>query len=175
MVRVDIATVVPFDQFQAAFEQAAPWVDMAALTRIVEAGGEWRDIVAAAEANAPNGLMIYWRVDATPVLRVAGHDGHAVEYLLGNHVLAESMYRHDHRAMLYAPLRVLLHDDDDGNAIFSLDRPSTVFAGLNHPAVAEVGVAIEREVAALLHVLDVDTDGALAGGPAWAAGHDDGS
>jgi uncharacterized protein (DUF302 family) len=173
MVRVDIATGLPFDDFQPAFEKAAPWFDLAAVTRIVEEGGDWRDVVVAAEANAPNGLMIYWRIDASPVLHVAGHQGHAVEYLLGNHVLAESMYRHDHRAMLYAPLRILLHADDDGNAIFSLDRPSTVFAGLNHPGVAEVGAVIEGKVAALLRVLGVDTDGALAVGPEEAARHGD--
>lgn len=172
MVRVDIATGTPFETFQAAFEQAAPWVDMVAITHIVEGGGDWPDIVAATEANAPRGLMIYWRVDATPLLRLAGHQGYAVEYLLGNHVLAESMYRHDHRAMLYAPLRVLLHDDNDGNAIFSLDRPETVFAGLNDPAIAEVGAMIECKVAALLHALGVDTSDALAIGPEAAAHHD---
>lgn len=173
MVRVDIATGVPFDSFQTAFEKAAPWVDMASVTRIVEDGGNWPDIVAAAEANAPWGLMIYWRVDATPLLHIAGHRGYAVEYLLGNHVLAELMYRHDHRAMLYAPLRVLLHDDDDGNAIFSLDRPKTVFAGLNGAAVAEVGATIERKVAALLHMLGVDASDALAVGPEAAARNDE--
>jgi hypothetical protein len=41
-------------------------------------------------------------------MAVAGHHIKAVEYLLGNHTIAETMFRHDPTALLYAPLRVLV-------------------------------------------------------------------
>ena len=74
--------------------------------RIVAAGGSWHDVLAAAAANAPNDLMVYAVIDADELLVLAGHRTHAVEYLLGNHTIAETMFRHDPRALLYAPLRV---------------------------------------------------------------------
>ena len=43
---------------------------------------------------------------------------------------ADRLVRHDPRALLYAPLRVLVHSDDDGNAVFSIDQPSTAFGSL---------------------------------------------
>jgi hypothetical protein len=47
------------------------------------------------------------RIDATELLAIAGHRTKPVEYLLGNHVIAESMFRYDAHALLYAPLRVI--------------------------------------------------------------------
>ena len=78
------------------------------MQRIVESGGTWAEVRAKVAENAPNELMVYAKIDAIPLLGVAGHDVKAVEYLLGNHVIAETMFRHDPRALLYAPLRVLV-------------------------------------------------------------------
>jgi hypothetical protein len=43
--------------------------------------------------NAPNALMVYATIDAAPLLSLAGHTTKAVEYLLGNHTIAETMFR----------------------------------------------------------------------------------
>jgi hypothetical protein len=91
-------------------------------------------------------------------MAVAGHHIKAVEYLLGNHTIAETMFRHDPKALLYAPLRVLVYSDPDGNAIFTMDRPSTAFASLGIPEVTAVGESLDRKVAALLRVIGVNAD-----------------
>ena len=70
--------------------------------------------------------MTFATIDAAPLM-AAGHHTKAVEYLLGNHVVAEQMFRHDPLALLYAPLRILIPSDTNNEAIFSLDQPSTVF------------------------------------------------
>ncbi|MGD1110561.1 MAG: DUF302 domain-containing protein, partial [Mycobacterium sp.] len=54
MNRIDIATGVEFDQFIAAFEKAAPDFDRDSVRQIVERGGTWDDVLAAAAINAPN-------------------------------------------------------------------------------------------------------------------------
>jgi len=97
-------------------------------------------------------------IDATPHMAVAGHHIKAVEYLLGNHTIAETMFRHDPTALLYAPLRVLVYSDPDGNAIFTMDRPSAAFASLGIPEVTAVGESLDRKVAALLRVIGVNAD-----------------
>jgi hypothetical protein len=73
---------------------------------------------------------------------------------LGNHVLAERMFRHDPRAMLYAPLHTVIWEDADGEAWFTIDQPSTQFSSLGVPAIDEVGLELDRKLARLLDVLD---------------------
>jgi uncharacterized protein (DUF302 family) len=156
MTRVDVFTGVGFDEFLTAFEAAAPRYDPVPMQRIVESGGTWDEVRAKVAENAPNELMVYAKIDGVPLLGVAGHDVKAVEYLLGNHVIAETMFRHDPKALLYAPLRVLVYSDPDGNAVFSMDRPGSAFGSLGIAEVTEVGLSLDRKVANLLRVIGVD-------------------
>ncbi len=161
MKRIDVATGVEFDEFRTAFEKAAPPVDREALQEIVAHGGSWDDVRAAAERNAPHGLMVYATIDAQPFLSLAGHTTKAVEYLLGNHTIAETMFRHDPRALLYAPLRVLVYAGADGKAVFSMDQPSAAFGSLGIAAVTGVGEELDRKVANLLRVIGIDAAAAF--------------
>ena len=70
--------------------------------------------------------------------------------------LATSMFRHDPRALLYAPLRVLVYSDPDDNAVFSMDQPSAAFGSLGIADVTEVALSLDRKVANLLRVIEVD-------------------
>ena len=162
MTRVDVFTGVGFDEFLTAFEAAAPRYDPVPMQRIVESGGTWDEVRAKVAENAPNELMVYAKIDGVALLGVAGHDVKAVEYLLGNHVIAETMFRHDPKALLYAPLRVLVYSDPDGNAVFSMDRPSSAFGSLGIAEVTEVGLSLDRKVANLLRVIGVDPAEAFA-------------
>lgn len=156
MNRIDISTGVDFDDFVAAFEKAAPPVDRAAVHEIVDRGGSWDDVLAAAASNAPHDLMVYAKIDALPFFSLAGHTTKAVEYLLGNHTIAETMYRHDPKALLYAPLRLLIYADVDGNAVFSMDQPGPAFGSLGIAEVAKVGESLDRKVVNLLRVIGID-------------------
>ena len=162
MTRVDIATGMPFDQFVAALEQAAPPVDRAAFAKIAESGGDWDDVLAAAAKNAPHELMVYAKIDATEFFSLAGHHTRAIEYLIGNHVIAETMFRHDAKALLYAPLRMLVYTDGDGNAIFTMDQPGPAFGSFGIDEVSRVGKGLDRKVVNLLRVVGVDVEPAFA-------------
>ena len=161
MNRIDISTGVGFAKFRAAFENAAPPFDPKPVQEITARGGSWDEVLAAAAFNAPNGLMVYATIDALPLLSAAGHTTEAVEYLLGNHTIAEKMFRHDPKAMLYAPLRVLVYADADGNAIFSIDQPSAAFGSLGIDDVTKVGESLDRKVSNLLRVIGIDADQAF--------------
>ncbi len=162
MTRVDIATGMAFDEFVAALEKAAPPFDGPAIQRIVAQGGNWDDVRAALAKNAPNELMIYAKIDATELLGVAGHRTQAIEYLIGNHVIAEAMFRHEPKALLYAPLRMLVYSDAEGNAIFTMDRPSIAFGSLGIAEVTKVGEGLDRKVVNVLRIAGVDAEQAFA-------------
>ena len=159
--RIDIVTGIEFDDFIAAFEKAAPPFDPATVQAIIDRGGGWDDVLAAAAINAPNDLMVYAKIDALPLLWLAGHTTKAVEYLLGNHTIAETMFRHDPKALLYAPLRLLVYADDVSNAVFSMDQPSAAFGSLGIAEVTKVGESLDRKMANLLRLIGVDADQAF--------------
>jgi hypothetical protein len=156
--RIDIATGVEFDEFIKAFEKAAPNFDPETVRQIVERGGTWDEVLEAAKVNAPNDLMVYAKIDGLPLLGLAGHTNKATEYLLGNHTIAETMFRHDPKALLYAPLRLLVYADADGNAVFTMDQPSAAFGSLGIAEVTKVGESLDRKVVNLLRVIGVEAD-----------------
>ena len=153
MTRLAIPTGMPFAEFRRRFEAAAPAFDAAGVRDLIARGGAWRDIEAAAERNAPHGLMTYAAIDIGQLMTAAGHAVSCVEYLLGNHVTAERMFRHDPAVALYAPLRVVIHSDPDDHAIITFDQPRSVFAGLGQPQITAVGIELDHTVAELLRAI----------------------
>ncbi|MDT5084162.1 MAG: hypothetical protein QOJ61_1205, partial [Mycobacterium sp.] len=69
---------------------------------------------------------------------------------------------HDPKALLYAPLRLLIYSDGDGNAIFTMDQPSPAFGSLGIADVTKVGEGLDRKVVNLLRVIGVDAEQAFA-------------
>ena len=69
---------------------------------------------------------------------------------MGNHTIAETMYRHDPAILLYAPLRLCLYEDLDGHAHLSIDQPSDQFGSFGHPEIAATGRLLDQKLADLL-------------------------
>jgi hypothetical protein len=156
MTRLDISTGVPFEEFRSRFEAAAPMFDEEIIQQLVERGAPWADMQAAVRKMAPNQLIRYVTMDTTAMMSLAGNNTKAVEYLLGNHVIAESMFRHDPRTLLYAPLRVLLYANAHGDAVFSLDQPSMAFGSLGIDEISRVARGLDDKVSALLAFIGVE-------------------
>lgn len=149
-------------KFQQAYEHAVPDAPFDEIHALVQAGASWSDMLELIAARAPNGFLIYFRNDVHPVMQAAGDRADCIAYLMGNHVIAEKMFRHDPRVMLYAPLHTVIWEDADGNAWFSIDQPSTQFSSFGIPVVAEVGVELDRKLARLLEILGVEVPRSLA-------------
>ncbi|GAA3830931.1 hypothetical protein [Streptomyces chiangmaiensis] len=161
MRRLDIATGQRFDDFIAAFVDAVPDFDVARMRRVAEQNGTWDDVLRAVAENAPNEFVLFGAIDTRPLMSVAGNKRPAIEYLMGNHTIAERMYRHHPDTLLYAPLRVLIYGSDEGEAVFAIDQPSTVFAGLGVPEVTAVGHELDQKLVALLELLRVEVPSSL--------------
>jgi hypothetical protein len=67
-----------------------------------------------------------------------GNTGWSTEYLMGKHVIAEPMYRHDPSVALYVPLRCAIYEAD-GEARFAIDQPSTTLSSLGRDNITQVG------------------------------------
>ena len=141
--------------FQARYEAVVPRLQVERVGELLSKGAPWSDIVELMKANAPHGFAIYFINDVHRVMSAAGDTADCIAYLMGNHVIAESMFRYDARALLYAPLRTLLWEDSEGRAWFTIDQPSSLLGSLGIPEVRQVGEELDAKVAQLLEFLEV--------------------
>ncbi len=88
-------------------------------------------------------------------MAVAGDRADCVSYLMSNHLIAERMFRHDPRAMMYTPLRTVIWEDRHGDAWFTVDQSSKQFASFDIPEIAKVGIELDHKLASLLDALAV--------------------
>ncbi len=113
----------------------------------------WQATLELAEINAPHGFMRYYRSDITAVMAGSPSLWRATQYLMGNHTIAERMFRHDPSVMLHAPLRTLLYADPDGDTKLAIDQPSLLFASYDNPHISEVGRELDALLAQLITLL----------------------
>jgi hypothetical protein len=148
-------------EFQQRYEKAVPANPVEEIATLVQRGASWPEVIDAHAEWAPHGFLIYWRNDVHGVMQLAGDDNDCIAYLMGNVTIAEQMFRHDPRAMLYAPLRTVIWEDSRARAWFTVDQPSAQFASFGIPEVSAVGVELDRKLAALLEALGVEVPLAL--------------
>ena len=160
--------VPSFAEFQARYEATVPALPIEAVSRLVAQKAPWPEMLKLIDERAPLGFLIYFRNDLQPVMALAGNVNACTSYLMGNHTIAERMFRHDPRAMLYAPLRTVIWEDAHERAWFTVDQPSTQFGSFGIPAVTSVGVELDRKLAALLEALRVEVPMALLSSTAAA-------
>jgi hypothetical protein len=99
--RLLIPLPTPYDEAVETYERLVPVVDRARFGQL----GTWDAVIALAQINAP--------VTATMAGSQSGWK--CMEYLMGNHTIAERMFRHDPSTMLHAPLRTVIYADADGD------------------------------------------------------------
>ena len=140
--RLVIALPQPYDEARERYETLVPEVDFARFFQMAS----WQATLELAAINAPHGFMRYHRIDVTATMTGSPSFWRATQYLMGNHTIAERMFRHDPSVMLHAPLRTLLYADPDGDTKLAVDQPSPLFDSYGDPHIAGVG----RELDALL-------------------------
>jgi uncharacterized protein (DUF302 family) len=147
---VRVATERPFADVAAALEARMGRFDQAVYEDL-QSGAAPEAVRARLEGMAgPSGFMLFRTSDHGALLRLAGQTRKAVQYLLGNPLFAVRMTQHDIRAGLYAPLRVLLYEDETGKTWIEYDRPSTLFGQFGNAKVTEVAAMLDRKLEQLV-------------------------
>src|SRR5216683_2142898 len=98
-IRLSFDTAQPYADFRRRYEEAVPEISSAHLAEYAARGARWDEVVADAVKSAPHGFFIYWRTDLTPLMSLAGSTTPCSAYLMGNHTIAQRMYRHDPAVM----------------------------------------------------------------------------
>jgi Domain of unknown function DUF302 len=147
--RLVVALPAPYDAAREQYETLVPAVDFARFFQMAS----WQATLELAEINAPHGFMRYYRGDVTATMASSPSFWKATQYLMGNHTIAERMFRHDPSVMLHAPLRTLLYADADGDTMFTVDQPSLLFNSYDNPNIAAVGQELDALLVRLIELL----------------------
>jgi uncharacterized protein (DUF302 family) len=102
------------------------------------------------QMEGEQGLMLFAVYDHGSLLRMHGVSQQAKTYVLGNPLIASTMTRHDVRAALYVPLRVLVYASVSGNAVVEFDQPSSLLGQFENVEVNEVARGLDRKLDALI-------------------------
>jgi Domain of unknown function DUF302 len=150
--RLVIALPALYDEAREQYETLVPEEDFARFFQMAS----WQATLELAEINAPHGFMRYYRGDVTATMASSPSFWKATQYLMGNHTIAERMFRHDPSVMLHAPLRTLLYADADGDTKFAVDQPSLLFNSYDNPDIGAVGLELDALLAQLITLLGGD-------------------
>jgi uncharacterized protein (DUF302 family) len=132
---IRISSERPFAEVRSKLEGTVPMLDIG----IAEALGSGdQERAKDYEENGPK-LSIFGQRDHGALLQISGKRRNAVQYDIGNPLTASKMTRHRLAAALYAPLRVVLFEDEQGKGIFEYDKPSSFFGQYGDERVTEVG------------------------------------
>jgi hypothetical protein len=151
--RMTIPTGMPQSEFRSRFEDAVPPLPLDQVRELERRGAPWAEMVDLVERTAPWGFLIYWANDVDRVVRLAGDSSSAVAYLMGNHVIMERMFRFEPSVVMYAPLHPVIWSRCDGQAFFTIDRPSDQFGSFVDWRVSAVGYEFDAKLTALLEHL----------------------
>jgi uncharacterized protein (DUF302 family) len=147
---VHVETEKPFGEVTAALEARMGKFDPAVYEEL-RSGADPESVRARLEGMAgPSGFMVFRTSDHGALLRLVGQTRKAVQYLLGNPLFAVRMTQHDIRAGLYAPLRVLVYEDEGGKTCVEHDRPSSLFGQFGNASVTDVATMLDRKLEQLV-------------------------
>jgi uncharacterized protein (DUF302 family) len=147
---VRVTTDRPFEDVRTALERQLGHFDPE-VYKALAAGGNAGRARARIEAMAgPSGLMLFGTNDHGALLRLEGQTRKAVQYVVGNPLFALQMTQHDIRASLYAPLRVLIYENEGGKTCLEYDRPSSLFGQFGNASVTEVAIMLHHKLEQLV-------------------------
>jgi uncharacterized protein (DUF302 family) len=97
-------------------------------------------------AEGAQELMIFMVFDHGAALNMIGARRNAKQYLIGNPLTAIQMSQHDIRAALYAPLRVLVYEQQSGQTIVEYDQASSLFGQFGRENVTRVALTLDTKL-----------------------------
>jgi uncharacterized protein (DUF302 family) len=146
VVHIRMTSDRPFADVQGAFEKRLGRFDPDVSMEMAE-GSDPAAVRARIGAMAgASDFMLFGTSDHGRLLRIVGQQRKAVQYVVGNPLFAVEMTRHAIGAALYAPLRVLIYEADDGKTCIEYDRPSSLFGQFGDQRVGRMAAALDQKL-----------------------------
>lgn len=143
---IKISSQRSFEEVRRRLEGMLPKLD-ASIAEVLRRGDQKR--ATEYEKGGPK-LSIFQERDHGSLLETFGRRRNALQYEIGNPLTASKMTRYKLSAALYAPLRVVLFEDEQGKGVFEYDKPSSFFGQYGDDRVTEVGRGLDVALEAAL-------------------------
>lgn len=148
-VRVRYESAKSYDELVAALladvgRNPVPIDDLA------KAFDSWDSYAKEVESRAgPSGFMLFGLLDHGGWIKKAGIDRKALRVIIGNPLIALTMLRHDVTAGLFAPVEVLVAEEDNGHSSLIYIKPSSLMVYQHNPELETAAQDLDAKLAAL--------------------------
>jgi uncharacterized protein (DUF302 family) len=148
--RRELAVAVPYTEFCGAFEALLGRTDANAISANVHLAPDAFRATLASYVG-PLEFSLFEKLDHGAVLRGLGlGTTRATTYVFGNALIAAEMTRHDVRAGLYVPLRLMALESDDDHTTVTYDLPSAAMAQFRCAEIDAMARSLDEKVQRLL-------------------------
>jgi uncharacterized protein (DUF302 family) len=150
---VVVASKRPYQQVIDALEaRLGPVVNWdAILDQLMDAKVSWEQFTQECEAHiGPSGLTLFYKVGHSPYLSVLGKSSRAIQYTIGNPVLASHMTRHTPEVALYAPFKLVVYQDEEGKTFVAYDNFASLLAPYQNEEITRTAQEVQQKLAALV-------------------------
>jgi uncharacterized protein (DUF302 family) len=143
----------PYEKVVGALEaRLGPTQDWAAIwQQAVVAHASWEQFTQEVEAHiGTSGLTLFYKVEHSHLLSLVGKTTQATQYTIGNPLLAIQMTRYMPEAALYAPLRLVVYEDEEGKTFAAYDSFVSLLAQYQREEITQVAQVVEQKLEALV-------------------------
>jgi uncharacterized protein (DUF302 family) len=95
-------------------------------------------------------FMPFKAIEHTPLLTLAGKRSRAIQFTIGNPLLATQMSRLQPEVALYAPLRFVVYEDEAHNTFVAYDNFASLLAQYQSAEIDKVAQTVEQKLEALI-------------------------
>ena len=97
----------------------------------------------------PSGFILFATIDHGAWIKKVGIRRKALRFIIGNPMIAITMLRHDLTAGLFAPVELILIEEDDGRCSLTYVRPSSLMVVEKNDALLDAAKQLDSKLQAL--------------------------
>lgn len=117
------------------------------LENLRTAKSSWEQVAREIEKRlGKSSFSIFSRIDHGVLLSLAGKPSKAIQYTIGNPLLAVQMTEQVLPVSLYAPFKLAVYEDDKARTIISYDRLSSLVAQYHNEKVIAIAHIVDKKL-----------------------------
>lgn len=153
---------IPFDGVRLRFDSEKPFDELVEallsdvghepvmIDAIASTSADWKSYQERVESHVgPSGFMLFALFNHGAWISKAGIDRKVLRVIIGNPLIAITMLRHDVTAGLFAPVELLVVDEDGGHASLTYVQPSSLMVVETNAPLLAAARALDAKLAAL--------------------------
>ncbi len=119
--------------------------------QLAAVNASWEQVTQKIEKQlGTSGFTIFSKINHGDLLSLAGKPRRVSQYAIGNALLALQMVEHLPEVALYAPLRLVVYEEDGGRAVVAYDRFSSLLLPYQHAEITPIAQLVEQKLEALV-------------------------